>query len=42
MKPLVPLRHRLLRHVIVPLALTWLLGGGDRADSGASLYPTGL
>ena len=26
MKPLVPLRHRLLRHVIVPLALTWLLG----------------
>ena len=27
MKALVSLRHRLLRHVIVPLALTWLLGG---------------
>ena len=26
MKPLASLRHRLLRHVIVPLALTWLLG----------------
>ena len=26
MKPLMSLRHRLLRHVIVPLALTWLLG----------------
>ena len=26
MKPLPSLRHRLLRHVIVPLALTWLLG----------------
>ncbi len=26
MRPLVSLRHRLLRHVIVPLALTWLLG----------------
>ena len=27
MKALASLRHRLLRHVIVPLALTWLLGG---------------
>ena len=26
MKPWVSLRHRLLRHVILPLALTWLLG----------------
>ena len=26
MTPTVSLRHRLLRHVIVPLALTWLLG----------------
>jgi len=27
MKPVRTLRHRLLRHVIGPLALTWLLGG---------------
>jgi two-component system sensor histidine kinase TctE len=27
MKPVRTLRHRLLRHVIAPLALTWLLGG---------------